>query len=190
MRICKEILKISTFVGIFCMFCPLCTCILQFYVSLNCYMPKCVSYFPFSCGTLQKSKNWFDVLNFGFSHIHGYSGLKNWSKMSTFKNQNETFWVIFIQQEIKGRQSSDLLNKVYWYGLNYDKGSVKSNEHFTTMSEISGKISGTDMFLSKFFLVCGNDIKFSMTSFLSQNALLLQDYQTFSHLISDTLSAS
>ena len=37
-------------------------------------MPKCVSYFPFSCGTLQKSKNWFDVLNFGFSHIHGYSG--------------------------------------------------------------------------------------------------------------------
>ena len=56
------------------MFCPLCTCILQFYVSLNCYMPKCVSYFPFSCGTLQKSKNWFDVLNFGFSHIHGYSG--------------------------------------------------------------------------------------------------------------------
>ena len=74
MRICKEILKISTFVGIFCMFCPLCTCILQFYVSLNCYMPKCVSYFPFSCGTLQKSKNWFDVLNFGFSHIHGYSG--------------------------------------------------------------------------------------------------------------------
>ena len=58
------------------------------------------------------------------------------------------------------------------------------------MSEISGKISGTDMFLSKFFLVCGNDIKFSMTSFLSQNALLLQDYQTFSHLISDTLSAS
>ena len=74
MRICKEILKISTFVGIFCMFCPLWTCILQFYVSLNCYMPKCVSYFPFSCGTLQKSKNWFDVLNFGFSHIHGYSG--------------------------------------------------------------------------------------------------------------------
>merc|ERR1712062_905128 len=74
MRICKEILKISTFVGIFCMFCPLWTCILQSYVSLNCYMPKCVSYFPFSCGTLQKSKNWFYVLNFGFSHIHGYSG--------------------------------------------------------------------------------------------------------------------
>ena len=29
---------------------------------------------PFSCGTLLKSKNWFDVLNFRFSHLHDYSG--------------------------------------------------------------------------------------------------------------------
>ena len=35
-----------------------------------------------------------------------------------------------------------------------------------------------------FYLECvASDIKFSMTSFLSQNAVLLQDYQTFSHLI-------
>ena len=146
--------------------------------------------------------------------VHFGYFLKKWSLMSNsvtrqvnlnrtkisgkFQNWKVQMWhfrwfsnkVKYENQEIKGRQSSDLLNKVYWYGLNYDKGSVKSNEHFTTMSEISGKISGTDMFLSKFFLVCGNDIKFSMTSFLSQNALLLQDYQTFSHLISDALSAS
>ena len=57
------------------------------------------------------------------------------------------------------------------------------------MSEISVKISSTDI-ISIFFLVCGNDIKFSMTSFLSQNALLLQDYQTFSHLISSLLLSS
>ena len=29
---------------------------------------------PFSCGTLLKSKNWFDVLNFRFSQLHDYSG--------------------------------------------------------------------------------------------------------------------
>ena len=59
------------------------------------------------------------------------------------------------------------------------------------MSEISVKISSTDIISQRFFfLVCGNDIKFSMTSFLSQNALLLQDYQTFSHLISSLLLSS
>ena len=53
------------------------------------------------------------------------------------------------------------------------------------------QISSTDIISeSFFFLVCGNDIKFSMTSFLSQNALLLQDYQTFSHLISSLLLSS
>ena len=105
MRICKEILKISTFVGIFCMFCPLCTCILQFYVSLNCYMPKCVSYFPFSCGTLQKSKNWFDVLNFGFSHIHGYSG-------STVIRDSRVGNIKFLTSFIQAKQSLEwILNK-------------------------------------------------------------------------------
>ena len=65
-----KFLKFQLFRRIFGRFYPLWTCIFWVYVSWSCFMPKWQKYFSF--WILQKSKNWFDILNFWFSHIHDY----------------------------------------------------------------------------------------------------------------------